>query len=361
MKKGFSADTVTLGGRIRQSRLDAGYTIKDFSTMLGVSANHLGLVERGEKQPSFKLLQKISELSNAPYQWIAKGTLPAPEQESVNVPDALSVTCQNVNLQLFFTLVLTMAPSVSKEMLSNMLNVPLETLEAILRGENIECDIQRRAHLPMLAGLLGDIPAICNDLKNLDNFLTDVAYNRTMTALKDQLIRYIYSKCEQRYKLHGVIGSSCETYASDEDGKRRTAIWTQIALCNGQDPNRMWRFYVIESSTPMTDDYMEQIVDAAADSADAISGLLSYVFLSKSDFDSFGHFANRIMDGLTMKEEGCAARGEPCSIDTEHEFCNLSYILVDSETQNIVEWEPFNDSCDIFPGPPIDVKAIMGK
>lgn len=73
MKKSKILSPETIGGRVRKYRLDAGYTIKDFADMLGISANHLGLVERGKKEASFKLLQKVAEITNTPYQQIIKG------------------------------------------------------------------------------------------------------------------------------------------------------------------------------------------------------------------------------------------------------------------------------------------------
>lgn len=359
MKKGFPADISTLGGRVRQSRLDAGHTIKDFSAMLGISANHLGLVERGEKQPSYKLLQKVSELSGVPYQWIAKGTMPAQTQAQKST-DAQSVVCQNLNLRLFFGLILTLVPSVSKEMLSNMLNISSETLDRILKGEATECDIQQHTQLSMLTGLLGDVPAIRSDLMNLDKFLADVAYDRSMVILKDHLTSHIYTQCEQRYKLHCPISShNVKYYDFNAIGKRFTTHWTQMTLCAVENPNRLWTFQVLEPTGSVNDELMEQIVNSAADETDAVSGNLSIVFLSKSDFDNFSNFAERVVDKLVMREEGSAAVGMPCSIDTEYELCNLSYILIDNDTWDIMEWAPFNSSCDIFPEPPADVNAIM--
>ena len=53
-----------IGSRIRQYRLMAGKTQEQLSVDLDVTKQHLGLIERGECNPSIDLLRKIFEVFN---------------------------------------------------------------------------------------------------------------------------------------------------------------------------------------------------------------------------------------------------------------------------------------------------------
>ena len=53
-----------LGGIIKQRRLMADLTLHKLSIVSGVSASHLGRIERGERFPSARILQKISKPLN---------------------------------------------------------------------------------------------------------------------------------------------------------------------------------------------------------------------------------------------------------------------------------------------------------
>ena len=50
-----------LGGIIKQQRVALSLTLQDISTKSGVSASHLGRIERGERFPSAHILQRISK------------------------------------------------------------------------------------------------------------------------------------------------------------------------------------------------------------------------------------------------------------------------------------------------------------
>ena len=49
-----------LGKIIKQQRAMRGLTLQQLSAMSGVSSSHLGRIERGERFPSGRILQKIS-------------------------------------------------------------------------------------------------------------------------------------------------------------------------------------------------------------------------------------------------------------------------------------------------------------
>jgi transcriptional regulator with XRE-family HTH domain len=50
-----------LGKIIKQRRISEPLTLKELATMAGISASHLGRIERGERFPSARILRKIAK------------------------------------------------------------------------------------------------------------------------------------------------------------------------------------------------------------------------------------------------------------------------------------------------------------
>ncbi len=53
-----------IGKRIKNARINAGYTQEQLSESLSVSTEHLSRIETGASRPSLPLLEKIAELLN---------------------------------------------------------------------------------------------------------------------------------------------------------------------------------------------------------------------------------------------------------------------------------------------------------
>ena len=49
-----------LGNKVRLLRTSLGLTQNEFSTKVGVNKNYIGMLERGERNPSYLMLVKIS-------------------------------------------------------------------------------------------------------------------------------------------------------------------------------------------------------------------------------------------------------------------------------------------------------------
>ena len=49
-----------LGNKVRILRTSLGLTQAEFSTKVGVNKNYIGMLERGERNPSYLMLVKIS-------------------------------------------------------------------------------------------------------------------------------------------------------------------------------------------------------------------------------------------------------------------------------------------------------------
>ncbi len=56
-----SSDENHLGGIIKQQRISLPLTLQELAARAGVSASHLGRIERGERFPSAHILRKIAK------------------------------------------------------------------------------------------------------------------------------------------------------------------------------------------------------------------------------------------------------------------------------------------------------------
>ena len=64
-----------IGIRIRKARTDASLTIKTLSEKAGVSVALLGMVERGTRTASQKLIECVSAETGVPVDWLQNGDI----------------------------------------------------------------------------------------------------------------------------------------------------------------------------------------------------------------------------------------------------------------------------------------------
>jgi len=60
------AEKLEIGNRIRGERKKRQLTQERLAEAVGVSTKHLGNIENGKSNPSFKLMEKIAEFMNIP-------------------------------------------------------------------------------------------------------------------------------------------------------------------------------------------------------------------------------------------------------------------------------------------------------
>ena len=61
IEQGKVTDLNHLGKMLKQQRISLNFTLQDLASEAGVSASHLGRIERGERFPSAHVLQKIAK------------------------------------------------------------------------------------------------------------------------------------------------------------------------------------------------------------------------------------------------------------------------------------------------------------
>jgi len=80
-----SAPPGSLGGRLRQARLDARKTVRELARQLGVSASFISQLENGKSQPSVATLYSLAQVLNVPIEQLfqAQGSGPRTAASSV--------------------------------------------------------------------------------------------------------------------------------------------------------------------------------------------------------------------------------------------------------------------------------------
>ena len=95
-------DLSNVGGRIRKARIDASLTMKELSEKMEVSFAYLGMVERGEKNPSDKILTCVSETTGVPLDWLQNGDSVDEKGSKQNQSQAPRVA--DIDAALFFVI-----------------------------------------------------------------------------------------------------------------------------------------------------------------------------------------------------------------------------------------------------------------
>lgn len=311
-------DSSTIGGRIRQMRKEMGQTMEEFAEPLGIAASYLGYLERGTRNPSREVLQRISEYAEVPMEWLKYGD-PDPDEENdgqeadtiYNKVAANPVSA--IDPQLFLSLVLLKVPTVTKDTLATVLAVPLETVDKILAGEPT-------AYIPrwdMACSLLAqrlDVTALRRDLSNLDAFLERAEYAAWLDALYGKVQRYVTDK-------YGEF----VVFPSDPDYCDPSAPRTGMVLRSKQPPIFDWCFRYLPRLAPMSEADMQSVVDAVS----AFPGRSSIIVTSLEVFNSFTTY----FDNLQRQVDALAAEGRGRTF----ELPNVSVFLCDEKTGKIDE------------------------
>lgn len=186
-------DLKSVGGRIRKARIEAALTMRELSEKMEVSFAYLGMVERGEKKPSDKILTCVAETTGVPLDWLQNGDGDSVD-EKTSKPNRSRTPCDaKLNPSLFLSLIMHEDPSVSEEMAAAFLNVDQDTLKNILDG-TLEYDPDWKSAFTTLAQRL-KIPDTLNKLYVIESFLEGVEMERIDNAL----IKAINSSLSEKF------------------------------------------------------------------------------------------------------------------------------------------------------------------
>ena len=180
-----------IGIRIRKARTDASLTIKTLSEKAGVSVALLGMVERGTRTASQKLIECVSAETGVPVDWLQNGDRVDEKGSKPNQSQTPRVA--DIDAALFLALIMREDPSVSEETVATFLNVDQDALKTILDG-TLKFDPAWKSAFTTLAQRL-KIPDILSKLYVIESFLERVE----MEKMDSALIKAIKSSLSEKF------------------------------------------------------------------------------------------------------------------------------------------------------------------
>lgn len=226
----------TLGGRIRKARMDKNIKMKDLAAILQVTANYLGLLERGKKTPSKKLLESIAENTDVSYAWLLNGPEDEP-REKISAPSPL-YTVASVDLQLLLPILMAKL-SYNKELIAQFMGIDASDVDKIISGgdytfdpswDNILSGLTQRMDLGILVG----------QLEILIDFLRDKREEKEDWKLFTHLKQYVDKTSDTQYQLNGKIGYIEELIEFVDDNATMYLYPKQIIF--GSETDEVWIF-----------------------------------------------------------------------------------------------------------------------
>ena len=177
-----------IGGRVRACRKTMNLTLAQMSKAVDVSANYISMIERGEKNPSDKVLHKIAGLAGVSYWWLKTGQEESPvKSQEPSVP--LNAIPASIDVPLFLTLAIQSIPGMTMEKLAAKLDISPENMEEVLFGGECAVSSDWTDYFPILARQM-DLPAVCQKIHDLDLFLQNEIPEKERKCRLDFLKHY---------------------------------------------------------------------------------------------------------------------------------------------------------------------------
>lgn len=149
-----------VGGRIRKARTAALLSIKELAEKIEVSFAYLGMVERGERNPSDKMLACIADVTGVTTGWLKDGDTP---QDPVSSDEEL------FDVSLFLSLLLHEVPGTTPKALSLPLGSSEDEVNRILSEPDVYEPIWHGGCSTLAQSL--DIPKCLKKLSEIERFL----------------------------------------------------------------------------------------------------------------------------------------------------------------------------------------------
>ena len=177
-----------IGGRVRACRKTMNLTLVQMSKSVDVSANYISMIERGEKNPSDKVLHKIADLADVSYWWLKTGQEESPVKPQ-EPSSSLNAIPASIDVPLFLALAIQSIPGMTKEKLAAKLDISPENMEEVLFGSEHAVSSDWTDYFPVLARQM-DLPAVCQKIHDLDLFLQNEIREKERKCRLDFLKRY---------------------------------------------------------------------------------------------------------------------------------------------------------------------------
>lgn len=308
----------TVGGRIRQLRLEMEQTMDEFAAPLSITSSYLGFIERGTRNPSNELLEKIAEITEVDYSWLKTGTLSkVPEGKTDVVVDLAA----SLNPQLYLSIMMQRVPVIiTREILATYLLTTPETVDKILAGETVRYDPRWDTSYSILAQNT-DIATLRQDLHNIDDFLAREERKLLVSNLHQALLKYAES-----------IMGEVEPCPVDPDDYNAPENDINLYLRSKADHRNTCYFKCYFNLAQFNESTIEHIVNTA--------GSAYLVFASDFAYDSVCNYLDKIeadRDNLANLDGVCAPQ-----------IPSVSLLCYDKKADKFEEKTYFDDYCE-FP------------
>lgn len=192
MPKMKEIDLQNVGGRIRKARTKASLTTKELSERIGVSFAYLGMVERGERNPSDKVLESVAAITDVSTDWLKNGGHIETKPKKAGSLQSF----QDIDAALFLSLYRCEDPSMSEETIASFLNVDPSKLEKI-SAKTVKTDPSWETAFTLLAERL-KISETLKKLCDIEFFLERVEATKIERALPE-LVKAIAVSLSEKF------------------------------------------------------------------------------------------------------------------------------------------------------------------
>lgn len=308
-------DVDTVGGRIRACRQAMNLTLANLAEKINVSSNYISILERGDKNPSDKVLHKIADFANVSYWWLKTGQEESPV--SFNEPISLNAVPVNVDVPLFLSLAIQSIPGMTKEKLAAKLDISPGAMDNILFEDGDAAAPDWADYFSILARQM-DLPAVRKKIRNLDLFLQNESVEKERKRLLDLAKRCAGS--EYQYFVSNSMQRKGADIPSDPE------IHTEhIALRQSESlKGKTWHFVFYRFAGTIDSSLVKAIMGDELSYCDEIYGNLTLVF---DDDEVLSLFQNEYERRQCHND---ALAGTP--YDSGDRLPPISLLLIDRET-----------------------------
>ena len=307
----------TIGGRIREARMESGMTITGLSGELNTSSNYLSAVERNVKVPSGPLLRRIAEVLDVSFSWLKTGV--EDDEDGMARPKSyvefLPSTEYHVNAALFLKFATEFCMTAGKDGIANALQCSEDELNHLLSGEAArEWTSENIADLAKQM----DVSSALRELARIQNVLQSVQIKQ---KLRSTLQQYV-NNGPSFYKFVGPDSGGQECYRVGKDHELCVTVRTHRFESQGF----VWSFKYLYLWNNITEGEIAAILrQSMSDEAALVTDdRVSLVFTSESLFDAFKEAV-----------PGLAEEHHPDELSSPNSFSVDSLLLVDAETWSI--------------------------
>lgn len=307
----------TIGGRIREARMESGMTITGLAGELNTSSNYLSAVERNVKVPSGPLLHRISEVLDVSFSWLKTGA--EGDEDVVERPNSyvefLPSTEYHVNAALFLKFATEFCMTTGKAGIAKTLQCAEDELNHLLSGEATRGWTSES--IAELAEQM-DISSALREWARVRDVLQSVQIKQ---KLRSTLQQYV-NNGPSFYKFAGPDSGGQECYRVGKDDE----LFITVRTLRFESQGFVWSFKYLYLWENITEKEIAAILrqSMADEAAQMTDDRVSLVFTSEALFDTFKEAAS-----------GLEEAQHPDELSSPNSFSVDSLLLMDAETWSI--------------------------